>query len=190
MEALERRFADARPDRLDGLRLDWPDRWLLVRASNTEPIVRAIAEAPTAAAAEELCAEAREVAAASGEWRVTIRRYLLSSFGLASFASGFAARLSGAREIAPAFFCFLGMSRLGTAALLRCSGQRRGMRDAGLGGHDHHPHLVLMAWPWVISTLSPCSISDKSAMFTSNCVPSASITSTGLFTVGTRTLTL
>jgi phosphomannomutase len=60
MVTLERRFADARPDRLDGLRLDWPDRWLLVRASNTEPIVRAIAEAPTAAAAEQLCAEARE----------------------------------------------------------------------------------------------------------------------------------
>jgi phosphomannomutase len=60
LDALERRFADARPDRLDGLRLDWPDRWLLVRASNTEPIVRAIAEAPTTAAAEELCAEARE----------------------------------------------------------------------------------------------------------------------------------
>ncbi len=61
LDALEQRFADARPDRLDGLRLDWPDRWLLVRASNTEPIVRAIAEAPSATAAEALCAEAREV---------------------------------------------------------------------------------------------------------------------------------
>jgi phosphomannomutase len=60
LDALERRFADARPDRLDGLRLDWPDRWLLLRASNTEPIVRAIAEAPTTAAAAALCAEARE----------------------------------------------------------------------------------------------------------------------------------
>jgi phosphomannomutase len=42
------------------LRLDWPDRWLLVRASNTEPIVRAIAEAPTAAEAQSLCAAAAE----------------------------------------------------------------------------------------------------------------------------------
>ncbi len=58
LDALERHFTDARSDRLDGLRLDWSDRWLLVRASNTEPIVRAIAEAPTAAAAEELCAQA------------------------------------------------------------------------------------------------------------------------------------
>ena len=52
---LKERFADAEPSELDGLRLDWPDRWLLVRASNTEPIVRFIAEAPTAEAAQELC---------------------------------------------------------------------------------------------------------------------------------------
>jgi len=53
--ALQRRFPEAKSDRLDGLRLDWPDRWLLVRGSNTEPIVRVIAEAPTAAAANDLC---------------------------------------------------------------------------------------------------------------------------------------
>jgi phosphomannomutase len=46
---------------MDGLRLDWPGRWLLVRGSNTEPIVRAIAEAPTAAEARRLCDEAAEV---------------------------------------------------------------------------------------------------------------------------------
>jgi len=45
-------------DRLDGLRLDWDNKWLLVRGSNTEPIVRAIAEAPVAAEAERLCREA------------------------------------------------------------------------------------------------------------------------------------
>ena len=48
-------------DRLDGLRLDWPDRWLIVRGSNTEPIVRIIAEGPIAIAAEELVAEAGKV---------------------------------------------------------------------------------------------------------------------------------
>jgi len=50
--ACEQLVARLRPDevsRLDGWRLDWPDRWLLVRPSNTEPIVRLIAEAPTAA---------------------------------------------------------------------------------------------------------------------------------------------
>jgi phosphomannomutase len=56
--ALERHFRDAKLDKLDGLRLDWPNKWLLVRASNTEPIVRAIAEAPTAAEAQRLCQEA------------------------------------------------------------------------------------------------------------------------------------
>jgi phosphomannomutase len=43
---------------IDGLRLDWADRWLHIRPSNTEPIVRIIAEAPTAAEAESLCREA------------------------------------------------------------------------------------------------------------------------------------
>jgi phosphomannomutase len=57
-DAVEKHFGDAKPDRLDGLRLDWPGKWLLVRASNTEPIVRAVAEAPTAAEAARLCAEA------------------------------------------------------------------------------------------------------------------------------------
>jgi phosphomannomutase len=57
-EALERQFSEASPDRLDGLRLDWPGaqgQWLLVRASNTEPIIRIIAEAPTAHESRRLC---------------------------------------------------------------------------------------------------------------------------------------
>jgi phosphomannomutase len=63
---LERHFSDATPDRLDGLRLDWADQgkggsWLLVRASNTEPIVRIVAEAPTAEHAKRLCDEAAHV---------------------------------------------------------------------------------------------------------------------------------
>jgi phosphomannomutase len=63
LDALERRFSDAAGDRLDGLRLDWPGRWLLVRGSNTEPIVRAIAEAPTAEEARTLCDAAAKVLA-------------------------------------------------------------------------------------------------------------------------------
>ena len=61
LTALERRFSTAEANHLDGLRLDWPGKWLLVRASNTEPIVRAIAEAPTAAEAQKLCDDAAEV---------------------------------------------------------------------------------------------------------------------------------
>ena len=60
LDALARHFDDARPDRLDGLRLDWPDRWLLVRASNTEPIGRAVAEAKSREVAKRLCEEAGE----------------------------------------------------------------------------------------------------------------------------------
>jgi phosphomannomutase len=66
LDALEHEFPNARADRLDGLRLDWgnPDgsgSWLLVRASNTEPIVRLVAEAPTADGAEKLCREGERV---------------------------------------------------------------------------------------------------------------------------------
>lgn len=61
LKKLERHFKSATGDRLDGLRLDWDDRWLLIRASNTEPIVRVIAEAPTAAEAQNLCEEAAGV---------------------------------------------------------------------------------------------------------------------------------
>ena len=61
LDALARHFDGARVDRLDGLRLDWPDRWLLVRPSNTEPIVRAIAEAQTEPKARGLCDEAADI---------------------------------------------------------------------------------------------------------------------------------
>ncbi len=61
LTALQAHFTGATPDRLDGLRLDWPDRWLLVRASNTEPIVRAIAEAKTPEVAQALCDQAAQV---------------------------------------------------------------------------------------------------------------------------------
>lgn len=46
----------------DGLRIDLPDAWVCVRASNTEPIIRIIAEAPDQAAAESLVAEVRKLA--------------------------------------------------------------------------------------------------------------------------------
>jgi phosphomannomutase len=54
-EALTSRWSDAKVNRLDGLRLDWADRWVHVRPSNTEPIVRVIAEAPRAEEARALC---------------------------------------------------------------------------------------------------------------------------------------
>ncbi|HQR17288.1 MAG TPA: phosphoglucosamine mutase [Gemmatimonadales bacterium] len=53
-QALRKRFADATVDDRDGLRLSWPDRWVHFRPSGTEPIIRFIAEAPTAAEAGTL----------------------------------------------------------------------------------------------------------------------------------------
>jgi phosphomannomutase len=58
-DALRARFSDAAADERDGLRLAWRDRWLHVRPSGTEPIVRYIAEAPTVADADALIAAAR-----------------------------------------------------------------------------------------------------------------------------------
>jgi phosphomannomutase len=52
-------------DRQDGLRLDWPDqrRWLHLRASGTEPILRIIAEAASPDAARDLVEQARRALA-------------------------------------------------------------------------------------------------------------------------------
>ncbi len=60
-DRLEAECSTARADRTDGLRLDWPGQWVHIRASNTEPIVRVIAEA-------ELTSTARELADRIGRW--------------------------------------------------------------------------------------------------------------------------
>jgi phosphomannomutase len=57
--ALTQAFPDAVADTQDGLRLAWPDRWVHVRPSGTEPIVRVIAEAPDEAGARELVRRSR-----------------------------------------------------------------------------------------------------------------------------------
>lgn len=58
--ALRSAFADAEPDTQDGLRLTWKDRWVHVRPSGTEPIVRVIAEAPSEREAEALIHAGRD----------------------------------------------------------------------------------------------------------------------------------
>lgn len=64
--ALKERYSGARIDEQDGLRLDFDDpaSWVHVRASNTEPILRVIAEAPTAEEADALASEVEGVIAA------------------------------------------------------------------------------------------------------------------------------
>lgn len=56
---LRDRFPEAEVDTRDGLRLAWADRWVHVRPSGTEPIIRFIAEAPDDAAARALLASCR-----------------------------------------------------------------------------------------------------------------------------------
>ncbi|MGI9078789.1 MAG: phosphoglucosamine mutase, partial [Gemmatimonadaceae bacterium] len=58
--ALKSSFPEAEADTQDGLRLSWSDRWVHVRPSGTEPIVRVIAEAPTLDAARVLISRTRE----------------------------------------------------------------------------------------------------------------------------------
>jgi phosphomannomutase len=49
------RWPEARVNQEDGLRLDWDERWVHIRPSNTEPVTRIIAEAHTRQEAETLC---------------------------------------------------------------------------------------------------------------------------------------
>jgi phosphomannomutase len=44
LAATRERYHDGRASVVDGLRVDWPDRWFHVRVSQTEPVVRIICE--------------------------------------------------------------------------------------------------------------------------------------------------
>jgi phosphomannomutase len=63
LKKLREAYAAERIDTQDGVRVDFDARraWLHVRASNTEPIMRLIAEAPTEAEARALLDEAARV---------------------------------------------------------------------------------------------------------------------------------
>jgi phosphomannomutase len=60
--ALTEAFADQHIDTQDGVRIDWPDRWVHVRPSNTEPVVRLIGEAKDDATARQLIDQVRTTA--------------------------------------------------------------------------------------------------------------------------------
>ncbi|MEO7427552.1 MAG: phosphoglucosamine mutase [Fibrobacteria bacterium] len=49
------KFPDAKVDQQDGIRFEWDRSWVHLRASNTEPVVRVIAEAPDRDQAVKLC---------------------------------------------------------------------------------------------------------------------------------------
>jgi phosphomannomutase len=61
LDAVKTEFARDKLSTIDGVRIDWPEGWVHVRGSNTEPIMRVIAEAATDDAANELIDRVREV---------------------------------------------------------------------------------------------------------------------------------
>lgn len=60
-ERVRAAFPDVPCNDADGLKLDFPDGWVHLRASNTEPIVRVYAEAPSAERAQELAGGVKEL---------------------------------------------------------------------------------------------------------------------------------
>ncbi len=61
VEAIKKEFASERVDTQDGIRIDWDTSWVHARSSNTEPIMRIIAEAPDRAMAEKRIAAVQAV---------------------------------------------------------------------------------------------------------------------------------
>jgi phosphomannomutase len=59
--ALKKAYANERVDTQDGVRIDWERAWVHARPSNTEPIMRIIAEAPDKAEAEQRVAQVKAV---------------------------------------------------------------------------------------------------------------------------------
>lgn len=62
LEAVRSHYADVPTNAIDGVRVDFPDGWVHVRGSNTEPIIRIIAEAPTPERANGLVDDIRRLA--------------------------------------------------------------------------------------------------------------------------------
>ena len=61
LTAVKEDFADEKLNDADGVRIDWPEGWVNVRGSNTEPIMRVIAEADDPATTEELIGRVRKI---------------------------------------------------------------------------------------------------------------------------------
>jgi phosphomannomutase len=61
IEEVKERYSDGRMTLLDGLRIDFDDWWLSLRASNTEPLLRLIVEGKTKEKMEEKLEEIRRI---------------------------------------------------------------------------------------------------------------------------------
>ena len=54
LERVKQMFADQKVNDIDGVKIDFPDKWVHLRKSNTEPIIRIYSEAPTIEEADQL----------------------------------------------------------------------------------------------------------------------------------------
>jgi Phosphomannomutase len=63
LAAVKQRFAKEEVNDIDGVKIDFPEKWVHLRKSNTEPIIRIYSEAQTRAEAEALSAQIKEVIA-------------------------------------------------------------------------------------------------------------------------------
>ncbi|MDD4879155.1 MAG: phosphoglucosamine mutase [Candidatus Omnitrophica bacterium] len=58
IDRAKRHYKDGDVDLADGVKVEWKDSWLHIRASNTEPLIRVLAESTSKEKAEELCGAA------------------------------------------------------------------------------------------------------------------------------------
>jgi phosphomannomutase len=54
LEKMKERFRDQQVTHIDGVKIDFPDKWVHLRKSNTEPIIRVYSEAHSQEEAEEI----------------------------------------------------------------------------------------------------------------------------------------
>jgi phosphomannomutase len=54
LEKVKNHFIDYNPLDIDGIKIDFPDKWVHLRKSNTEPIIRIYSEANSIEEAEEI----------------------------------------------------------------------------------------------------------------------------------------
>ena len=61
LQAVKEKFADCEINDIDGVKIDFPDSWVHLRKSNTEPIIRIYSEAATMEKANQLALEIKQV---------------------------------------------------------------------------------------------------------------------------------
>ncbi|MDR3339054.1 MAG: phosphoglucosamine mutase [Candidatus Symbiothrix sp.] len=60
LDAIKKQYAGYPVNDIDGVKIDFPDKWVHFRKSNTEPIIRIYTEAPTQQAAEDLAEQVKK----------------------------------------------------------------------------------------------------------------------------------